>query len=271
MFFKLYIILFIIFIGPLIIGGWFIFQERNRALRIESENVVQLTNSLEASHANDLSLANTVVIPITKYDSLKESPTTPQDILLEVPFTPQAPYAQWDNVIFQNACEEASILMAMRWVEDRSLTKQEAEKEIRAISNFEQKVFGHFHDTSSLDTAQIIKDYFKYQNVDVRIDISAEDIKAELVKGNVVIVPVNGQKLNNPFYTLPGPLEHMIVVIGYDAATEEFITNDPGTRRGEKFRYSEDVLKAALQDYPSGFHEPVIKENKTMIVVSPRF
>lgn len=212
-------------------------------------------------------------------DSIQEVGQLPQEplpasnllkILLDVPFTPQAPFGNWDDIKQQNACEEASVLMAMRWVEGKELSPKQAEEEIIAMSDFEKEKYGHFYDRSASDTAQLIKDYFDYQKVDVMTDISAEDIKVELAKGNVVIVPVNGQKLHNPYYTPPGPLEHMLVVIGYDTTTNEFITNDSGTRRGEKFRYNENVLDSALSDYPTGYHEPINEVNKTMIVIRPR-
>ena len=190
--------------------------------------------------------------------------------LLAVPFTAQAPFANWNKQVFQDGCEEASILMAMRWVDGRSLSKAAANRAIIAISKFEWRNYGEFRDLSAADTAQAMRDYFNYQNVMLVQNIRAMDIKRELSKGNLVIVPVNGQKLNNPFYTPPGPPKHMIVVRGYDVAKREFITNDPGTRRGEGLRYAEAVLEAALQDYPTGHHEPITTIKKVMIVVQPR-
>ncbi|MCK4891623.1 MAG: hypothetical protein KAS78_03060, partial [Candidatus Pacebacteria bacterium] len=85
------------------------------------------------------------------------------------------------------------------------------------------------------------------------------------------IVPTNGQKLGNPYYTPPGPVTHNLVIIGYDITEKEFITNDPGTRHGEKYRYSEDILENALFDYPTGFHERVEEIKIAMIVVRLAF
>lgn len=59
----------------------------------------------------------------------------------------------------------------------------------------------------------------------------------------------------------------MIVVKGHDGAFKEFITNDPGTRYGNDYRYAESVLDEALRDCKSGYHEPVSEINKVMIVV----
>ena len=240
---------------------------------IESEKSSPSILQGEASRSEDVNKEITPALEtsLMENNEAQEVPTVPQSILLDVPFTSQAPFAQWSDVVYQNACEEASIVMVMRWAKGKSLTKEEATKEIVAIADFEQKMYGHFHDRSASDTAQLIIDYYGYLNIEFQSDIDTDDIKIELAKGNAVIVPVNGQKLNNPFYTPLGPIEHMIVVIGYDSETKEFITNDPGTRRGGQFRYSEDVLDAALRDYATGFHEPITQINKVMIIVRPNF
>ena len=59
----------------------------------------------------------------------------------------------------------------------------------------------------------------------------------------------------------------MVVVTGYDSQTKEIITHDPGTIRGENFRYGRDVFESALQDYPSGHYEPISIVRSAMIVV----
>lgn len=189
--------------------------------------------------------------------------------LLKVPFTVQAPYGDWGNPVFQNGCEEAAVFMAMLWVEGRVTTPSQAEKAILALANFEQKNYGNFIDSSAADTMRLMRDYFGYNNVFLKSNINKDDIKAELADGNLVIVPVNGQMLRNPYYKPPGPLQHMVIVRGYNAARKTFITNDPGTKRGEAFQYPEDRLEDALQDYRSGNHLPILAINKVMIVVRP--
>lgn len=200
--------------------------------------------------------------------SFYEELRTPESMRQSVPFTSQAPAGNWSDARQQNACEEASALMVMRWVQWEELSAEGAEKEIIAISEYELNSYGDFHDTSAKDTVErIFKGYFDYQNVTVQYDIGARDIKKELVKGNLVIVPVNGQILKNPHYTSPGPAEHMVVAVGYDEVKKEFIVHDPGTRFGENFRYSYAALEAALQDYETGYHEPITEKRTAMIVV----
>lgn len=192
----------------------------------------------------------------------------PKEIDFDVPFTSQAPFGNWDNSFQQYGCEEASALMAMRWAKERDLTKEDALKEIIASSQYELNSYGEYHDTSAEDTAErILRGYFQYNNIEVRYGITVEDIKNELWEGNILLVPVNGQKLGNQFYTPPGPREHMIVVHGYDAKTEEFIVNDPGTRMGNRFRYTESVLDASLEDYPTGFGQTFQNGRKAMIII----
>lgn len=191
-----------------------------------------------------------------------------ESVLLDAPFTSQAPLGHWSDPRQENGCEEASALMAMAFARGAKLSPISAEKEIIAIADYETEIYGDFHDTSAEDTVRrIFKGYYKYNNAEAVSGIGIEDIKKELFDGNLVIVPVNGQKIKNPFYTPPGPLEHMLVVIGYDNATKEFITNDPGTRRGEKYRYSEDILGAALMDYPTGIHQIITEVKTAMIIV----
>ncbi|MDO8489864.1 MAG: C39 family peptidase [bacterium] len=188
-------------------------------------------------------------------------------ILLPVPFTSQAPTGRWSDPDFQNGCEEASILMAYAWAAHTPLSPEVAVKKIKAITAFERKLIGDVFDTSAADTARLMKAYFKYSAVSVKHNISAKDIVVELSRGNLVIVPANGRALGNPNFRAPGPLTHMLVVRGYDDRTREFIVNDPGTRRGNGYRYSRSVLEGAIRDYPTGNHIKNVQKKTAMIVV----
>ena len=195
------------------------------------------------------------------------SPTPePPRIRAGVPFTAQAPLGQWDDPVFQDGCEEASILMAWHWVQGTGI--EHAAREIQALADFQREKYGEHRDRSAADTAQLMRDYFQYQNVTVQTNISIENIKATLRDGSVAVLPMNGQALGNPHFTPPGPERHMLVVHGYDAETDEFITNDPGTRHGKDYRYPADVFYSAIRDYPTGYHEPIESVEKVMLVVS---
>lgn len=193
---------------------------------------------------------------------------TPRLILLEnVPFTSQAPFAQWQDAVFQNGCEEASLVMAAHFVFGKTLTKEEATKEIVALSRFEEKIFGHSIDTSLRDTQRLFDEYYTMGVSEVAYDISKQEIRDALAQKALVLVPADGRKLKNPNFRQPGPSTHMLVIIGYDEKTREFITNDPGTRNGAGYRYPEDVLYDAIRDYPTGDHIPIKETVKAMLII----
>src|SRR3989338_699022 len=209
----------------------------------------------------------------TEKDGVKQEPSDapPENLtyvfIENVPFTSQAPFGDWKDPRQQDGCEEASVLMAMRWVKGESLTKEQALEEILAMSKFEEDKYGDYHDTSSEDTVKrLFNDYYSYDKVKTVFDIKIEDIKKELAAGHLVIVPADGQKLGNPNFTGAGPERHKLVIRGYDDKKSQFITNDPGTRKGEKYRYDYDVLINAVRDYLTGYKVPIVGERKAMIV-----
>ena len=190
-----------------------------------------------------------------------------------VAFAAQAPYGDWDDPRQQDGCEETSALMAVRWAEGiSSISKDDALKDILAIADYEQATYGNYHDTDAKDTNErILKGYFHFSGAVVRSGIGVEDIKKALSGGSIVLAPMNGQLLHNRYYSGAGPERHMLVFIGYDAKRDEFITNDPGTRHGEGWRYKSSVIAGALREYPTGEHAPITEQTKTaMIIVSKK-
>jgi hypothetical protein len=191
----------------------------------------------------------------------------PETIEWSVPFTPQAPTGNWDDVKQGNGCEEASILMVYSWIKGLEINPNEAGEEIEKISDFSLKLLGHFHDISNEDTIKLMKEYFKYDKVSLQTEISLEIIKNQLAQEKILIVAINGDKLNNPNYQIPKPANHKIVIVGYDDTTQEFITNDPGTSKGKGFRYKYEQLFDSITDYPTGYRESFDQEIKSMIVI----
>ncbi len=207
-------------------------------------------------------------IPIGDIDNIEADIPATGKVLLDAPFAPQAPFGNWNDQRQQDGCEESSALMAVKWAHGESLTYTEALDEIISISDFELEKYGEYRDISTLDTVNwIFKDYLNYDKVELKTNISIQDIINELRAGNLVVVPADGQVLNNPYFTPPGPPRHMLVIKGYDPVNQTFITNDPGTRHGESFEYDTEILYDAIRDYPTGYHEPIEKIEKMMIVV----
>jgi hypothetical protein len=193
----------------------------------------------------------------------------PAKVLLSVPFIAQAPTANWDDPRQQDGCEEASLVMAYAWTQGKtSISASDAEKTIIDMSEFEKKEYGNYLDLNAQDTAKLMKDYYGYTKTRVELDITIDDIKKELAAGNLVIVPANGKRLNNPNFSSGGPVTHMFVIKGYDEAKKQIITNDPGTRRGNGYAYSYTTIMNALVNYPSGYHEDQTGQPNAMIVVS---
>ncbi|MFA7286832.1 MAG: C39 family peptidase [Patescibacteria group bacterium] len=192
----------------------------------------------------------------------------PVKINITVPFTSQAPFGDWDDQRQQDGCEEASTLMAARWITGESLNPTTALAELMKIFSWEVEAFGASNDTNAADTARILTDYFKVPQVTVSRDVSVASIRSALASGKVVIVPTDGQALGNPYFSGDGPERHMLIIIGYDDSTKRFIVNDPGTKRGASYQYNYDVLFDAIREYPSGVHQPIVADRKAMIIVA---
>lgn len=174
------------------------------------------------------------------------APVIPDSVLLEVPFTSQAPFQKWD-ALHEDACEEASLLMLKYFTDGKkSITKEQAEKEIQDLIAFEKK--NKYGPSITLDElSAIASQYYGLKNGRVEKDITVEDIKQELSDGRPVIVGAAGKVLPNPNFKNGGPNYHMLVVVGYEE--KGFITNDPGTRLGEGFRYAFSDLFKSIHDW----------------------
>lgn len=188
----------------------------------------------------------------------------PPQVDLDVPFMAQAPYGDWSSP-YDEACEEASVLMAVAWMRGQTLSAAQADVEILRLVDFENYYFGYNSDTALRETLKLITDYYHYPHARIFYDISIDDIRRALVAGDIVILPVAGALLLNPNYVSPPPY-HMVVVKGYDEQARELIVNDPGTRHGEDYRYPYDTLWNAIHDW-TGSDKTVMNGRKGMIVV----
>jgi uncharacterized protein YvpB len=185
-----------------------------------------------------------------------------------VVFTSQAPHAQWDDPRYQDACEEASMVMAYAWLTDNDhLSKNDAEKEIEKIFQAQKELFGDVVDTSAMDTALFFESYYQKKAL-LKKDVTLDEMYELLSAGNIIIAPTNGKMLQNPNFTNGGPERHMLVITGYDKDNREFITNDPGTRLGRGYKYKDSTLFNAIRDYATGNKLPIRDTQKNIIVIS---
>ena len=266
---SLFLIVFFVMLPILALGGVFLILKepsaitQNVSVLIEKHHLAYKENTavlmVDNSHAN-------VSIETTH----KGGMVAPQKILLDVPFTSQAPFGEWKNPVFQNGCEEAAVLMATYWLNGKTITRTIAEEEIQKITALEKNMYADVPNLSATDTAHLLVNYAQYQDVVVYENITRFDILRELNKKNLIIVPVNGQMLKSPYYTPPGPSEHILLVVGYNPFTKEFIVHDPGTYRGKGLHVSQEILERALNNYPTGQGESLRSSQKIMIVVRAR-
>lgn len=190
----------------------------------------------------------------------------PDSFNLAIPFTPQAPHANWD-LPYQEACEEASVLMAAAFLgADVDLsTANAADAEILDIVDFQLEQLGIYLDTTAAETEQFADARYPELDFAVVANPTVDQIKTFVADGKPVIVPAAGKQLGNPFFSGDGPLYHMLVIRGYTATG--FITNDPGTRRGEQFVYPYNTIMSAMGDWNGG--DPA-SGAKVVIVASKR-
>ncbi len=187
-----------------------------------------------------------------------------EEISIEVPFLSQAPSGVWDER-HEEACEEASLIMLKSFLRKETLDKEFGEKEIQKIIDFQIEKYGDYKDTDVQKTIQLAKDFYGINNLKAVYDFTKEDIKKYLSQGNPIIIPAAGRNLGNPYFTPPGPLYHNLVLTGF-TKDNMIIANDPGTRRGENYRYKLDVLYEAIHDFP-GAKDEIEKGKKAMIVI----
>ena len=191
--------------------------------------------------------------------------TTPATLSLKVPFTPQAPTGNWDE-LHNEACEEASAIMAEAYFSGDTraeIPADEVETQITKLVNWEQANYGYSLDTTAAETAKMMDTVYGLHATIVK-NYTEDDLKKALQNNSIVVLPVNGQIIGNPYYKQPGPIYHMLVVRGYTST--QIITNDSGTKHGENYLYDFSTLKNAGADWDHATN--TIYATSLMIVVS---
>jgi hypothetical protein len=183
-------------------------------------------------------------------DADADAVVIPSEKLLAVPFTSQAPFKEWDE-LHEEACEEASVIMVAGYYRgDRGAYEPDAaEAMILELAAFAEEN-GFDIDTTAEETAELAELFYPDLEADVAPMTGPESVKQYIAQGIPVILPAYGKALPNPNFRNGGPLYHMLVVRGY--TEDRFITNDPGTRLGEKFLYTYDGLLDAVHDWNNG-------------------
>jgi len=201
-------------------------------------------------------------------DNDNKEKSLPEFVNHYIPFIPQAPLGNWDK-IHEEACEEACLLLAHYFLSQKKLVlSQEAERDLQKLSDFTKNNYPKKDDLNVLELVEVAKKYFGYKNFQVVNNPTLEDLKRGLAQGSIIIAPMAGRILNNPYFKTPGPLYHMLIISGYDNKKGIFITQDPGTKRGKDFSYSYKTIMDSLHDFP-GEKEKIKEGNKSIVFVNP--
>lgn len=228
--------------------------ERGMKAKQDIQEIQKNQDQYNQEIANELDKASNAA---SKVDST--IPAIPATFDLPVKFASQAPNANWDE-LHKEACEEAAMITAAKYLKGEDLDEQIMEKEIQALVKWETEQ-GYKIDLTVSEAAQILKDYFGLK-AEVTSEVTIERIKKELALGNLVITPHAGRELGNPYYRQPGPIYHFLVIRGWTKS--EFITNDVGTKRGDGYKYKFEKIISTVHDWNGG---EVEAGQKVMIVV----
>lgn len=188
---------------------------------------------------------------INGYSPTEDEGAKLTEIALDIPYIHESSDHSWTGP-WKNGCEEASIAM----VEDFYLGKKETTVKdsmafMMMLFNKQDQIWGSNADADAYRANKLINDYTSYGSI-IKEDSTVDDIKKELQQKRPVIVPVYGKILNNPNipFLATGSYYHMIVIVGYDDETNEFITHDNGdTRTGSYHRYKYDILMDSVHDF----------------------
>ncbi|MFH0927902.1 MAG: C39 family peptidase [bacterium] len=170
----------------------------------------------------------------------------PQEFNLAVPFALQAPLGTWDS-LHNETCEEAAVLMVDLYYRNKQASPEEVERELLRIVEVERRLFGFFEDTNVQQTSIFALAAFSFSKSVVLENPTELDLKREIFSKRPVILPANGKLLKNPNFRNGGPPYHMVVLKGWNE--KGFFTNDPGTKKGENYFYTYDVIMRAMGDY----------------------
>ncbi|MEI6627237.1 MAG: C39 family peptidase [bacterium] len=227
-----------------------------RELIVEIDNNLVQTGSVSVinkerpSSSGVLSSTAKITLPIAKEAvglvvPKKERITIPASFDNIVPFVSQAPLRDW-SMPYQEACEEASMISADKFLGRQGVEKNSLNKELLDLIAWEEKN-SYPIDVNASDMVKILRDYFGIE-AKLFFKPSVDLIKYELSQGRIILVPTSGRDLGNPYFHQPGPIYHMLVIRGYNG--NNFITNDVGTNtKGEAMKYNVNKLMSTIHDW----------------------
>lgn len=171
------------------------------------------------------------------------SPTPlPASAVLSIPYTVQAPLQNWK--VFENACEEAAVLMYHDYLEGdqrAQIPAAEADPALRLMEKWQVDNWGADRDLTLDRTGQFAQAYYNYHYA--VLPATVDTITAQLAAGHPVIVPVMTKSLQNNHYGR-GDVYHEVLIKGY--TPDGVVTNDAGVQEGKDWFYSWNILFGAI-------------------------
>jgi hypothetical protein len=155
-----------------------------------------------------------------------------------------------------------ALIMVQHFWTRAPLTRAMADAELQELVSWEESN-GFSQDVTAEELARIAREHFGLR-ARVSADVSEKSIERELRAGRPVIIPAAGRDLGNPFFSGDGPWYHMLVITGFKG--NRYITNDPGTKRGENYEYRKDILLDAIHDW-TGVKEEIRAKKKAMVII----
>lgn len=163
-----------------------------------------------------------------------------------VPFAMQAPFSNWD-MPYQEMCEEAALVLTAKYYNKELLDKNIMDEELKKIRDWESDKWGIYTDSTAAEIKEMGESIYNL-NIVISEDVSVENIKNNLRKNYLVLLPTAGRELHNPYFKQPGPLYHILVLRGFNETN--FIANDVGIGKGEAYQYKFQTVINATHDLP---------------------
>lgn len=160
-------------------------------------------------------------------------------------FFSQAPYGNW-NQPYQDACEEASLLIWYYYIKWLNKSKTEYNKDLLDMVDLERKTLWYFESTTITEMKQIINIRDPTIKAKIIEHPTIRDIEKEISQNNAVIAPFYGKWINNPHYSLEGPEYHFMVIKWYDQTN--FITHDVWTSKWKNREYTKSTIMDNIHD-----------------------
>ncbi|MEI7480171.1 MAG: C39 family peptidase [bacterium] len=255
----MYIVAFLLVVGVIYLNIYLLLNTNNTKLSnapinneiIQNKDLDIATSSPSPSPTSSSTPSLTpvpAVIPEVVKEDKKEVMT---DIVLPVPYVSEAPEGIWKGT-WINGCEEASITMVEKYYKmEDTVSVADAKEFMLMLFETQDKLYGSNANSDAERTNKLINDYTGYNGFVVE-NPTVDSIKKELQEGRPVISFHRGFDLKNkniPFLAT-GSSFHVLVIVGYDDTTGEFITQDNGDPvSGVHHRYEYKLFMNSIHDY----------------------